>query len=323
VPEDDAEGEKNPEAQEEDVNDLQIAWECFEVCRKLYEAKINELRSDRSSSESTTLAHGIPHHELQIALSNVYIRLGDLQIINNKFAQALDDYGKALALRQGICAAYDRMLSDVYYSMALAYVYSCSNSNQSEETQPGEEQTQAQPLDRAQVLEYKQKALDCYHQAKVVMEAWIAHKMRVQPDATEEIRKQRELIEDLDENIVALREEVDAELKGEGSSKAQPALATSTTTIGFGFGSSSSSSSSSSAAGAMSTNEYFMSLAASSSTASSSAAAPVVNTLQPKKKEKSTATASSNPLVRPANENLPDNDALPMKKAKLDSDSSN
>lgn len=286
------------------MNDLQVAWECFEVCRQLYESKIESVAVEANLSIKE-------QQDLEISLSNVYIRLGDLQIINNKFAQALDDYNKALTLRRRICAPYDRMLSDVFYSMALAYVYSCSNSNQSDDPS---NPSQPPSLDKAQVIEYKKRAMQHYDQAKSVLAAWIEHKIRLQSEPneaiTEEIRKQRELMEELDENIVALKDEIDAE-----ASMAQETTSIATTTIGFGFSSSSSSSSSSAA---MSTNDYFLNLASSSSSSAAAAVAelPVVNTLQPKRKEKSITSAP--PSAIPVNENHPDNDAIPTKKARLD-----
>lgn len=46
--------------------------------------------------------------EVLLPLSCVYLRLGDLQVTNNNFKDAFDDYKHALEIRQQLCNDYDR-----------------------------------------------------------------------------------------------------------------------------------------------------------------------------------------------------------------------
>ena len=97
--------EENGEGDENELadGDTQLAWELFECCRRIY------------------AAHG--GSEVDVPLSEVHCRLGDLERLNGNFAGAVGEYGSALELRRQVCGPTDRLLIDVHYSLAVAHIY--------------------------------------------------------------------------------------------------------------------------------------------------------------------------------------------------------
>lgn len=95
--------------QEDEVDDLEIAWELLEVARSIYEEN--------------------PSPDSDIRLSEVYVRIGDLQRINNLYDEALDEYKKSLTICDVICKASDRQYSDIHFAIAVTYIYKSGAEN--------------------------------------------------------------------------------------------------------------------------------------------------------------------------------------------------
>ena len=51
----------------------------------------------------------------------MHLRLGDLQKLNGKFADAVADFDKCLEIRTAIFPANDRRIADVHYSLAQVF----------------------------------------------------------------------------------------------------------------------------------------------------------------------------------------------------------
>ncbi|KDO27735.1 hypothetical protein SPRG_20377 [Saprolegnia parasitica CBS 223.65] len=99
---------KGEEGEEEDQNDLEVAWEMLEVARLLLSK--HEGEDDRIDKE----------------LARVHMRLGDLGMESDLFQQARADYEKSLALQKKILTstAMDTTpLADIYCCMAITCIY--------------------------------------------------------------------------------------------------------------------------------------------------------------------------------------------------------
>lgn len=81
---------------ETNPDDLQVAWECLDVARVIYE-KLGESAS--------------------IELSQIYLRLGDCHMESDTFDKAVEEYSKCLALRAPRVPRYDR------YGIASSTIY--------------------------------------------------------------------------------------------------------------------------------------------------------------------------------------------------------
>lgn len=78
------------EDEDQPEGDIQIAWECLEVARKI----LDDLKD---SSKET-----------QLLLSDIYIRLGDLMRFNDNNIDSIGEYNSALKIRNAICEPFDR-----------------------------------------------------------------------------------------------------------------------------------------------------------------------------------------------------------------------
>jgi tetratricopeptide (TPR) repeat protein len=169
---------------EKDDDDLQIAWENLDVARLILE----------KSSEG--------YEQL---LSSVYIRLGDLMRLEERPADAVTEYMKALSLREKICSSNDRDLCDVYFCLAVAYVDLSSK------------------VEEMEVKDRKKDALEFYRKARMVLQN--------QSEICAESEDVQDLIDILTETIDALTMELTTSSSSDnvGSSGSGPI-----TTIGFG-----------------------------------------------------------------------------------------
>ena len=74
---------------DEPEGDIQIAWECLEVARKI----LDDLKDDS--------------RDTQLLLSDVYMRLGDALRFNDNNIDSIAEYNSALKIRSTICEPYD------------------------------------------------------------------------------------------------------------------------------------------------------------------------------------------------------------------------
>jgi tetratricopeptide (TPR) repeat protein len=107
VQEDDGEDVDNEEisAEEECIEDMQLAWEVLENARRIYE--------NANVDENYTLE-----------LADVYASLGTVSMESEMWDQAIQDLNKSLSLKLTKLPSSDRLLAEAYYDLALVYEYS-------------------------------------------------------------------------------------------------------------------------------------------------------------------------------------------------------
>ena len=94
---------RNDNDDNNEVEDIQLAWEHLEIARVYTEMKLNLLRDEGKTEEIPTTMK---------FLSVIHIKLGDLNCYQENFKEALIDYENCLSLRQ----FYD----DRFYSRGIA-----------------------------------------------------------------------------------------------------------------------------------------------------------------------------------------------------------
>lgn len=98
------------ENDKEDVSDEQIAWEVLELARMCYERRLGP-----SSAGDT------PHTDV-IDASFVHIRLGDILMLQEKFAEAAQEYLKSITIRKLYDLPYTTLESSTLaYAQALLF----------------------------------------------------------------------------------------------------------------------------------------------------------------------------------------------------------
>ena len=211
-----AEGEKGEEGAnkvaipEEMQDDLEVAWENLEASRVIYH-KYEDCVDAKKIGE-------------------VYLRLGDLQKSNGNYTQAVEDYLQSLAIYGKVCGQDSRILADLHYSLATAYIYAS-----------GVEEGQAQAL--------KTKGLEHYVQCAQVFELLVAKAQQEVATSNgkapapaggskttpeEDVKEFSEIVDELKETIEATKQELRAMGPGSAAAAAGPV-----TTVGFGAPSSS------------------------------------------------------------------------------------
>lgn len=216
----------------EDVEDLQIAWEALEVSRKIFTDSLSATQETKNDVNET-----------KRFLALVYLRLGDLQMINGAYQKAIEDYADCIRLREELCPQHDECLSGVYFAMAMAYIYSCSNNSENE----GDNTEVVK--DNAVVADIKSKACSFYRLARQSIESWIKLAKNLIDSSNdierqkleEEISFKQENVDELLENEECLEKEIEI-LQKENSSSKSPAIVT---TVGF-------------ETSTLSTNDYFL-----------------------------------------------------------------
>ena len=121
-----------PAANEEMAEDLQIAWENLDLahtimdCRRLVGTKERELATftttdtTASSAAATTASEEADNaRTLLLDLSQIHLRLADLQKANSSYKECLADYARALELRHAVLGPYDRKVADVHYQLGV------------------------------------------------------------------------------------------------------------------------------------------------------------------------------------------------------------
>lgn len=111
----------------EDAEDIQIAWENLETSRHI----VSMMRGKDSTDDKLTLD-----------LAQIHMRLGDVQKANDRSAEALEDYRRALELRQPLLGMYNRKVADLYMQSAMVYMTLASAEGVSD-AQKGEYTNQA------------------------------------------------------------------------------------------------------------------------------------------------------------------------------------
>lgn len=119
-----------PAANEEMAEDLQIAWENLDLARTIMEARglvgeqemalaTSSAASDKGVKDADKKDAIENARTLLLDLSQIHLRLADLQKANSSYKECLADYAKALELRQAVLGPYDRKVADVHYQLGV------------------------------------------------------------------------------------------------------------------------------------------------------------------------------------------------------------
>ncbi|XP_070764932.1 histone-binding protein N1/N2-like [Enoplosus armatus] len=101
---DDEDGEKNGQDKEEDeVGNLQLAWEMLEVAKVIYKRK--ESKDD------------------QLMAAQSYLKLGEVSAESGNYPQALEDFQECLALQLKHLPPHSRLLAETHYHVATTLCY--------------------------------------------------------------------------------------------------------------------------------------------------------------------------------------------------------
>ncbi|XP_037553945.1 nuclear autoantigenic sperm protein isoform X2 [Nematolebias whitei] len=101
---DEEEGEKNAQDNEEDdVGNLQLAWEMLEVAKVIFTRKESK--------------------EEQLMAAQAYLKLGEVGAESGNYPQALDDFQECLSLQLKHLPPHSRLLAETHYHVATTLCY--------------------------------------------------------------------------------------------------------------------------------------------------------------------------------------------------------
>ncbi|XP_044055516.1 nuclear autoantigenic sperm protein isoform X2 [Siniperca chuatsi] len=101
---DDEDGERNGQDKEEDeVGNLQLAWEMLEVAKVIYKRK--ESKDD------------------QLMAAQTYLKLGEVSAESGNYPQALEDFQECLTLQLKHLPPHSRLLAETHYHVATTLCY--------------------------------------------------------------------------------------------------------------------------------------------------------------------------------------------------------
>ncbi|XP_056316070.1 nuclear autoantigenic sperm protein isoform X2 [Danio aesculapii] len=101
---DDAEGDaKDKESEEDEVGNLQLAWEMLEVAKVIYKRKDDK--------------------EDQLMAAQIYLKLGEVGAESGNYSQALDDFNECLTLQLKHLPSHSRLLAETHYQLGTTYSY--------------------------------------------------------------------------------------------------------------------------------------------------------------------------------------------------------
>jgi len=86
--------------EEQDDDPLQLAWEVLDVARSLYEKMDGQ----------------------ELKLADTYASLGDINLRNDQYDAALNDYGLCLEIRERHCCSDDRLLLECNHQLAMTHI---------------------------------------------------------------------------------------------------------------------------------------------------------------------------------------------------------
>lgn len=93
---------------EEDVNNLQLAWEILELAKRIFE---KQMESEGESNE----------RQNALKLSEVYLKLGEVGVESENYSTAVEDMKKCLELQRRFLDEDDRRIAETLYNMGAAY----------------------------------------------------------------------------------------------------------------------------------------------------------------------------------------------------------
>ncbi|XP_062853167.1 nuclear autoantigenic sperm protein isoform X1 [Trichomycterus rosablanca] len=106
---DDEEGEGNAEGKNEDeVGNLQLAWEMLEVAKVIYKRKENK--------------------EDQLMAAQIFLKLGEVGAESGNYSQALEDFQECLAIQLKHLPSHSRLLAETHYQLGTTFSYTAQYS---------------------------------------------------------------------------------------------------------------------------------------------------------------------------------------------------
>ncbi|KAM9482139.1 nuclear autoantigenic sperm protein isoform 1-T1 [Clarias gariepinus] len=101
---DDEEADANAEdKEEEDVGNLQLAWEMLEVAKVIYKRKESE--------------------EDQLMAAQIFLKLGEVGAESGNYSQALEDFQECLAIQLKHLPSHSRLLAETHYQLGTTFSY--------------------------------------------------------------------------------------------------------------------------------------------------------------------------------------------------------
>uniref|UniRef100_A0A3P9H935 Nuclear autoantigenic sperm protein (histone-binding) n=1 Tax=Oryzias latipes TaxID=8090 RepID=A0A3P9H935_ORYLA len=100
---DDDDGEKNGQENEDDVGNLQLAWEMLEVAKLIYKRKEGK--------------------EEQLMAAQAHLKLGEVGAETGNYPQALEDFQECLGIQLRHLPPHSRLLAETHYHVATTLCY--------------------------------------------------------------------------------------------------------------------------------------------------------------------------------------------------------
>ncbi|XP_020355060.1 histone-binding protein N1/N2 isoform X1 [Oncorhynchus kisutch] len=100
---DEGEGTAEDKESEEEVGNLQLAWEMLEVAKVIYKRKENEAD--------------------QLMAAQAYLKLGEVGAESGNYLAAVEDFQDCLALQLKHLPPHSRLLAETHYQLGMTYCY--------------------------------------------------------------------------------------------------------------------------------------------------------------------------------------------------------
>ncbi|XP_036834473.1 nuclear autoantigenic sperm protein isoform X7 [Oncorhynchus mykiss] len=100
---DEGEGTADDKESEEEVGNLQLAWEMLEVAKVIYKRKENEAD--------------------QLMAAQAYLKLGEVGAESGNYPAAVEDFQDCLALQLKHLPPHSRLLAETHYQLGMTYCY--------------------------------------------------------------------------------------------------------------------------------------------------------------------------------------------------------
>lgn len=135
-------------AQDSPADDMQIAWENLEAARILVENLLKKTLTEQKKMK------------LQLDLAQISLREADLQRMNGRYSDAIQDYNTCLKFRKIHLGQFDRKIADAQYNLGLSYL---SHSAEILKQENSEACNQTMTVDRKNMArEHCQKGIQLY-----------------------------------------------------------------------------------------------------------------------------------------------------------------
>ncbi|GCB70894.1 nuclear autoantigenic sperm protein isoform X2 [Scyliorhinus torazame] len=100
---DENEGTAEKDAESEEVDNLQLAWEMLELAKVIFQ---------RQESK-----------KIQLCAAQAYLKLGEVGIESENYIQAIEDFRECLSIQEKHLEPHNRLLAETHYQLGLAYSF--------------------------------------------------------------------------------------------------------------------------------------------------------------------------------------------------------